>query len=278
MIEQTALDSINRKAWGSWGARRWFSSGNDWTDPGEAAAVAWVAGEVRDQPVLDIGVGGGRTVPCLKAISADYTAIDYTPELVEICRRNHPDTRVYQMDARDMSAFEDGSFALAMFSFNGIDAMDYAGRLDILREMSRVLRPGGLALFSTHNMKGPSYRENLWRFVRLPHWSANPLSVCIDAARVVYNLPVATVNYLRYSRLNQEFDGYGVHVCAAHKFGIVIVYTELEKQREALAQLGLQTEVVFGNITGSPLAADADVSDIYWFHVIARKVGTTSAP
>src|SRR5580698_3164394 len=118
-----AQDRINRTAWRTRSARHWYGSANDWTDPGEAAAVAWVADEVRDQPLLDVGVGGGRTVPFLTRISSDYTAVDYTPELVEICRRNHPGVRVHHMDARNMAAFSDNTFALVTFSFNGIDSV-----------------------------------------------------------------------------------------------------------------------------------------------------------
>ncbi|WP_420997517.1 class I SAM-dependent methyltransferase [Cupriavidus sp. 30B13] len=271
MASDTAQDRINQHAWRSWGARRWFGTASEWTDPGEGAAIAWVAAQVRGQPILDVGVGGGRTVPMLRALSNDYTAVDYMPEMVEICRRNHPGVRVEQMDARDMSQLPDNHFALVMFSFNGIDAVDYAGRQAILREFARVLRPGGLVLFSSHNIRGPSYRENLSMFLRLPRLSANPVAVGIDTARVLCNLPLATFNYLRHSRLNREFDGYAIRVCAAHKFGIVIVYTELEAQRRTLAQLGLHTEAVFGNVDEAPLRAGQDLAGIYWFHFIARK-------
>lgn len=271
MVLVPAQDRINRLAWSSRSARRWFGSLNDWTDPGEAAAIAWLADEVRNQPLLDVGVGGGRTVPLLTALSADYTAVDYTPELVDVCRRNHPGIRVLHMDARDMSQFEDNSFALVMFSFNGIDAVDYPGRLAILREFARVLRPGGLALFSTHNLKGPSYRENIGRFVRMPETSGNAIDWGIDAARVAYSLPIAAFNYWRYSRLNREFDGYALRVCAAHKFGILIMYTEVGTQRAQLEEVGLRTEVVFGNTSAMQLNCNDDSSAEFWFHFVARK-------
>jgi SAM-dependent methyltransferase len=276
MASGTAQDRINQHAWRSAGARRWYGSARDWTDPGEAAAVAWLADEVRGQPILDVGVGGGRTVPLLRALSDDYTAIDYLPEMVDLCRRNHPGVRVLQMDARVMARLADHTFTLVMFSFNGIDAVDYPGRLAILREFARVLRPGGVVLFSTHNRQGPSYRENLSRFVRLPQLSANPIAVAVDTARVVRNLPLATFNYLRHSRLNREGDGYAVRVCAAHTFGIVIVYTELAAQTRVLAELGLHTDVVFGNVDGEPLREGQHLDDVAWFHIIARKAAAPS--
>jgi SAM-dependent methyltransferase len=271
MASRTAQDRINQQAWRSRSARRRYGTASDWTDPGEAAAMAWLAEEVRGQPILDVGVGGGRTVPLLRALSDDYTAVDYMPEMVDLCRRNHPGVRVLQMDARDLSRFADRSFALVMFSFNGIDAVDYSGRLAILREFARVLRPGGVVLFSTHNRQGPSYRETLSHFVRLPHLSLNPIAVGIDTARVLCNLPLATFNYLRHSRLNRECDGYAVRVCAAHRFGIVIVYTDLATQTQTLAELGLSIAVVFGNLDDTPVRDGQNLRDVSWFHVIARK-------
>jgi SAM-dependent methyltransferase len=271
MSSSPAQDRINRTAYCSRSARHWYGSASDWVDPGEAAAVAWVAQQVSDQPVLDVGVGGGRTVPLLTAISSDYTAVDYTPELVGICQRNHPGIRVQQMDARDMSAFPDESFALVMFSFNGIDSVDYEGRRAILREFARVLRPGGLALFSTHNLRGPSYRENFSVFLRMPHLSTNPISVAVDTARVIYSLPIAAFNYVRHSRLNREFDGYAIRVCAAHKFGTVLMYTDMATQRRQLAEFGLSTEAVFGNSQGNQLHEGDDVSRELWFHFVTRK-------
>lgn len=271
MVLVPAQDRINRVAWSSRSARRWFGLLSDWTDPGEAAAIAWIADEVRNQPLLDVGVGGGRTVPMLTAISADYTAVDYTPELVSVCRENHPGAHVFHMDARDMSAFSDNSFALVMFSFNGIDAVDYEGRMAILREFVRVLRPGGIALFSTHNLHGPSYRENLGRFVRMPERGAGPVDYGIDAIRVAYSFPIAAFNYWRYSRLNREFDGYALRVCAAHKFGILIMYTAFETQCAQLESVGMTTKAVFGNTSAQPLNPADDSSGEYWFHFVAQK-------
>ena len=84
------MDEINRATWRTKATVQTFARLEGWTDPGERAAIERVAGEVRDQPILDFGVGGGGTVPLLRRLSANYTAVDYTPQLVVACQENIP--------------------------------------------------------------------------------------------------------------------------------------------------------------------------------------------
>ncbi|WDD95741.1 class I SAM-dependent methyltransferase [Burkholderia sp. FERM BP-3421] len=271
MKQDRGQDSINRAAWRSRSARNGYGRASGWTDPGEAAAFAWLAERIRGQPILDIGVGGGRTVPLLTALSTDYIAVDYTPELVEICQRNHPGIQVRHMDARDLSAFADACFGLVAFSYNGIDAVDHAGRLAILGECARVLRPGGYLLFSTHNLHGPSYRRRPSDLLRLPRRDAGLVEFGRDTLRILYALPVGAFNYLRHTRLDQIEDGYATRVCAAHRFGIVILYTDFATQRRQLADAGLHFDVAFGNADGARVDETVDLSREEWIHFIARK-------
>jgi hypothetical protein len=62
-----------------------------------------------------------------------------------------------------------------------------------------------------------------------------------------------------------------VRVCPAHQFGIVIVYTDLATQTRALAELGLSTEVVFGNLDDTPVRDGQNLREVVSFHLIARK-------
>lgn len=263
------MDQINRSVWSARKWATWFGQLDGWTDVGEATALAWVKDRAAGVPILDIGVGGGRTVPLLTDISEDYTGVDYTPELIEVCSVRHPGVRVRQMDARDMSAFADGSFGLVVFSFNGIDAVDPPGRHAILAECARLLQPGGRLLFSTHNMRGPGYRENVWK--HLPRWSWNPARFGWRIVKMLAALPSASWNFVANGRLNHVFDGYAVRVCGAHNFGLVITFTTLEHQLDALASVGLATEVVFGNTHGQVVRRGDDTREIKWFHFIARK-------
>ena len=100
---------------------------------------------------------GGRTTSLLRLVSSDYVGIDYTPELVELCRRRHPDADIRLGDARDLSDIADGSQGLVVFSNNGIDAVDHDGRERVLSEAHRVLGAGGVLCYSTLNKDGPLF-------------------------------------------------------------------------------------------------------------------------
>lgn len=263
------LDQINQRAWNSHDAMREFTMGKTWSDLGEAAAFDWVAAECADQPILDIGVGAGRTIPLMTAISPHYTGIDYTAKLLDQARVRHPGIDLRYMDARDMVELPSDHYALTAFSWNGIDCVDYEDRTRILKEMYRVTRPGGLVVFSSHNREGPGFQETIWKL--LPRFSPNPLRFGWRTLRALRVFPLAAYNYARHVRLHRDYPGYSIKTAGAHYFGIVIVYTTLPEQRRQLTSLGFEIDAVFGSCDGKRIAADKNTSDAFWFHFIARK-------
>src|SRR5512142_6987 len=118
VIEAPDPDALNRATWSDERTLAEFVTLEGWTDAGERVALARVAPDVRGRPILDVGVGAGRSASILQLLSDDYVGIDYTPAMVEAFRRNHPRLTVYEADARDLSRFDDGRFALVYFSFN----------------------------------------------------------------------------------------------------------------------------------------------------------------
>jgi SAM-dependent methyltransferase len=266
----TDIDAINRRTWKTRHVFQQYRDLEGYVDPGERSATEWLASECRGRPILDIGVGCGRTTPILRAISADYTGVDYTPELLEVAARKHPDVRFLHMDARSMNAFRDSSFYLVNFSFNAIDAVDYEDRLAILREVRRVMMPNGLFLFSAHNATGPGARERVK--VLLPQFCLNPLRLAWRIARFAATLPAILYNRIRFSRLRAERDGYVVSNAAAHNFGLVLLYTAITEQKRQLTAAGFKTEIVFESEQGRAASDTQDLSEVRWLHYIARKL------
>ncbi|MGZ5181499.1 MAG: class I SAM-dependent methyltransferase [Ramlibacter sp.] len=272
-ITSSGLDHVNQATWSSWRTVLTYSRLHGWTDPGEEAAIAAVAGRVRGQPLLDIGVGAGRTTELLRPLCGDYVAIDYTPSMVARCRARHPGVDVRHEDARDLGAFADGRFFWAVFSFNGIDSVALPDRGQVLREVHRVLQPGGLFVVSGHNRHGPNHGERPRLHVSFT-W--NPLKLGWRTLRALHSIGASLRNHRRLRAMNEAHEEWAVANCAAHDFGIVIVYLSLAEQLRQLQAAGFAIEQVFGNLDGQPIAPDADVHDVAWFHVIARK--PASAP
>ena len=264
------MDAVNRQAWQQPDTVHVYRKLQGHTDPGEQAAIDYVAGEARSRPLLDIGVGGGRTTPLLQAISTNYVGIDYTEAMVQVCRHQHPDTRIEHMDARDLSAFADGQFALAMFSFNGIDAIDYADRHTVLREVHRVLQDGGRFLFSAHNRNGPGHGE----VPRLSlEFSWNPLKLGWRGLKLARSLGPSWRNHSRNRKLGETHEAWSIQNCSAHDFSIVVMYTTLTEQVRQLQDAGFTVEQVLSSETGLSVRDEDSARSACWLHYVARKTG-----
>ncbi|MGH9504265.1 MAG: class I SAM-dependent methyltransferase [Terriglobales bacterium] len=102
--------------------------------------------------ILDIGVGGGRTTVYLAAKASRYVGVDYSAEMIHTCQGRFPALEFLVSDASDLSIFPDSSFDAIVISFNGLDCIvPEERRRQCLRECGRVLRAGGVFVFSSHN-------------------------------------------------------------------------------------------------------------------------------
>jgi ubiquinone/menaquinone biosynthesis C-methylase UbiE len=104
--------------------------------------------------LLDIGCGAGRTTVALAEAGFRTIAIDLSMRLLALARQRHPGLDFREMDAANLS-FQDGTFDAALFSYNGIDNLyPVAARRRCFEEVFRVLKPGGVFIFSSHNAVG----------------------------------------------------------------------------------------------------------------------------
>jgi SAM-dependent methyltransferase len=104
--------------------------------------------------VLDIGCGTGRTTIPLSQMGYRVTGIDLSPAMIRRAQDLSAGlgVRYAVMDAADLR-FPDGTFDAALFSYNGIELLPgREGKQRALREVHRVLRPGGVFIFTTHSI------------------------------------------------------------------------------------------------------------------------------
>src|SRR5574342_1071203 len=107
------------------------------------------AGVVSGQSVLDVACGTGVVAITAARAGARVSALDLTPPLLERARENAKIANV-EIDWREGDAeqlpFEDSAFDVVLSQVGHM----FAPRPDVVvREMLRVLKPGGILAFST---------------------------------------------------------------------------------------------------------------------------------
>lgn len=117
-----------------------------------------IARDFTEGDVLEVGCGEGRGIELLIQRAKTYTAIDKIEDAIAKLRVKFPAGKFYSGNIPPLVQFEDRSFD-RVFSFQVIEHIEN-DRL-FLSEISRVLRPGGIALLSTPN-RPMSLSRNPW--------------------------------------------------------------------------------------------------------------------
>lgn len=94
--------------------------------------------------VLDVGCGVGMFSYLFS--SFDYTGIDQTPSMLKTARERNPDLRLIRGNARSLP-FPDAQFDL-VFTRAVVQHNRGQDKLDVIDEITRVVRPKGYYLFS----------------------------------------------------------------------------------------------------------------------------------
>ena len=117
--------------------------------------------------VLDLGCGAGRTTIPMAEMGLKVVGIDFSPSMIQMAQELakvsnvEPDLQV--MDAMDLK-FADSNFDIALFSYNGLELLPgVEGKKRALREIHRVLKPGGLFVFCAHS----PFALNQFAFMRV---------------------------------------------------------------------------------------------------------------
>ncbi len=123
-------------------------------------------GEVRGE-ILDVGCGSGHLVPKLSTLGR-YTGLDIAENMVSYCRSRYGDYegKFVVGDAEDMP-FGEGEFdcVICFWTFHHFPDPEVA-----LREMWRVLKPGGFTVIATFGSCGVNPFPRIGDWISSKYW------------------------------------------------------------------------------------------------------------
>jgi SAM-dependent methyltransferase len=238
--------------------------------------------------ILDLGVGGGRTTPHLSRLASRYVGVDYAPKMVAACQQKFPQLEFLVSDATNLALLADGTFDRVVMAFNGMDALvpDEARRR-CLAEIHRVLRNGGVLIFSSHNPRAVFLRPG-WNprkideiarmLVGQSQWLLEPVRILLLCLRIALALAKSAMEsahrLLRRVWHRAFWSGDGYMVDPAHG-GLLSHYAVPARVIAEVEQEGFQILRFEGD--DYPRRSRAYVTD--WYYYVFRKAETSvSAP
>ncbi|MBF0448661.1 MAG: class I SAM-dependent methyltransferase [Magnetococcales bacterium] len=163
MAEVTDRDSIdNRQQYNSAMASTYYAEFQT-LFPKERIAFQYIQ---EGSFILDLGCGAGRTTEYFHKMGHRVIGVDYAHAMTRSAMVKNPAIRFCTADACNLG-FRDTLFDVVVFSFNGIDCIHpYEQRLQALREIKRVVKPGGMFVFSSHNNAIPRDWDGILPFLK----------------------------------------------------------------------------------------------------------------
>lgn len=255
-----ALESVNKDLYSSSDGVNSYV--NTTLQPPEVSILVEYKDAYYNKKVLDIGCGAGRTSHYFRNFTDQYTGVDYSVAMIDYCIRQYPGLTFKHCDVRDLSCFDDGEFDFIMFSYNGIDYIDHNDRIKALAEINRVLKPGGLFVFSAHNRQYKSINTR------------PSLKVALNPVSMVKNI----VNYARQiknrrglSSLEVHNENYAILNDSGNDFGLLTYYIDKNKQTVQFEGAGFEVLGMY-KLNGKKMLPDEDDSEDCWVYYVCKCV------
>ncbi len=232
---------------------------------GAETALIGVHRDLLQGRVLELGCGAGRLSGHLIALGGEFHGIDLSSAMVDYCRANYPGGSFAARDLRDLSPFEDASLDAVVATNNVLDVLEDAERREVLREILRILRPGGILSMSSHN------REAIGS-LRGP-WDIRGARNAVRMAGKIALVPMRVYNRHRVIHLQRFEDDYALVNDDAHNFKLVHYYVAPGAQRRQLAEAGFEV-LETRRSDGAEMAEDDLAQDCVEVHYVARRPGS----
>jgi SAM-dependent methyltransferase len=255
-------DEVNRRIYNS--PRLVWAYARRTLVPAERAVFSRIADTLSGGRVLELGCGAGRITRHLLTAGADVVGVDVSPAMVDYCRRVLPGGTFVVGDLRDLSDHPDACFDVVVGGANVLDAVSHEERLSVLAEARRVLVPGGLLYFSSHNLRSARALSEARTGPTL-RFAKNPYR----QMRAMANYVQGRVNHPRLACHQRFEDDHAILNDEAHGWRLLHYYIDHEAQREQLAANGFELLETTGP-DGRSVGRGADDSRFSELHYLAR--------
>lgn len=120
----------------------------------------------KNDKILDLGCGAGRTtINLFKNGFTNIIGLDIADKLIDFAKKYSNDYNLdidFVVGDATKLEYEDNFFDVLIFSFNGMQCIPgLENRRDVLKEVYRVLKPGGYYIFTAHDRHDPNSPEYL---------------------------------------------------------------------------------------------------------------------
>jgi ubiquinone/menaquinone biosynthesis C-methylase UbiE/catechol 2,3-dioxygenase-like lactoylglutathione lyase family enzyme len=202
-------------------AARWDASYDAPTTRGhwQRARLEAAVRLVGDGPgsLLEVGVGSGRLLARLAERGWDVAGIDAAPRMLELARERMPGARLEVARAEELP-FADASFDAVV----AVGVLEYGDLEASLRELARVLRPGGRAVVGVRNSAAPTVA---WS-ARVMHPLARRVKRVAPFGR---RLPSSTRRPPSFERLSEQLERVGLSVERVENVGAAVLPDPLDR-------------------------------------------------
>jgi ubiquinone/menaquinone biosynthesis C-methylase UbiE len=215
-----------------------------WRDGWRAGGCGRLEAAVRlagDGPgsLLEVGAGSGRLLARLAERRWDVAGIDAAPRMLELARARVLGARLEVARAEELP-FEDASFDAVV----AVGVLEYGDLEASVRELARVLRPGGRAVLAVRNSAAPTVA-----------WSSHVMHPLARRVKRVLpfgrRLPATTRRPPSLRELSELLERVGLHVERVENVGSAIFPDPLDRLPPAyraarLAEASPRLRTTFG--------------------------------
>jgi SAM-dependent methyltransferase len=233
--------------------------------------------------VLEVGCGAGRLLGYLVALGGEVHGLDISPAMVAECQRAYPQADVRVGDLGAIGASAQGVFAAIVLVDSVLDVFGDSERRRVLSELRELLAPGGLLIFSAHNLAsldalpsatsqapGGRLRRQARRVL-----SKSLMELGTATTRVPREALTRARNRRRLAPLEHRGRDFAIVNDLAHNYALLHYYIGRDEEARQLEELGYEL-VECLDPDGRPVVA-GEAGAGPWLFYVARSATTSEA-